>query len=249
MFEIFSLRLAAGLVAALGALPRGVVEPRFYRIHLMISLCLFGAAGAFAAAVQNDWFWLALGAAGGAALLAVWSWSIAELGALRLPTAVVAVIGGLAALAAAASPRSLGSAWVMDRCADVTAALLLGAVTTAMLLGHWYLIAPNLTTLPLLRLHKLIFAALASRAACVALSLAVATGGTYAIDRLGWLWLVVRVGSGLLGAAVLVKMSFEAAKIRSTQSATGILYVAVIFVFIGELTDQLLMDHMGSPGV
>ena len=35
-------------------------------------------------------------------------------------------------------------------------------------------------------------------------------------------------------------MAWRTARIRSTQSATGILYVVVIFCFLGELTSQLL---------
>jgi hypothetical protein len=40
-------------------------------------------------------------------------------------------------------------------------------------------------------------------------------------------------------------MTWQTAKIRSTQSATGILYVVVIFCFLGELTGQLLGDNTG----
>ena len=43
-----------------------------------------------------------------------------------------------------------------------------------------------------------------------------------------------------VGVLVLGWMAWEAARIRSTQSATGILYVAVVFCFLGELSDQLL---------
>jgi hypothetical protein len=37
-------------------------------------------------------------------------------------------------------------------------------------------------------------------------------------------------------------MAWETARIRSTQSATGILYVVVILVFLGELTSLLLVE-------
>ena len=248
MFEVFSLRLAAGLTAALWALPKDVVEPRFYRIHLSIALCLVGAGAVFASAADKEVFWLAVGLAGVAAFGAVLSWSIAEFAVLRLPTMAVLTLVCLAAVGDLSATPRFTPAWYGERLGDATAALLLGAAVTAMLLGHWYLIAPNLTTAPLLRLHQLLFIALAARTVSVALSLTAATGGSFAMDRLGWLWLAVRVGAGLCGAAVLSKMSWEAAKIRSTQSATGILYVVVIFVFIGELTDQLLMEHL-APSV
>jgi hypothetical protein len=40
-------------------------------------------------------------------------------------------------------------------------------------------------------------------------------------------------------------MAWETARIRSTQSATGILYVVVILSFLGELTSQLLREKTG----
>ena len=43
----------------------------------------------------------------------------------------------------------------------------------------------------------------------------------------------------------LTWMAWQAARIRSTQSATGILYVVVLLSFLGELTGQLLRDTTG----
>ncbi len=59
------------------------------------------------------------------------------------------------------------------------------------------------------------------------------------------LWLGVRWVIGLVGPLVLGWMAWETARIRSTQSATGILYVVVILVFLGELTSQLLLEKTG----
>src|SRR6185436_8543994 len=103
-------------------------------------------------------------------------------------------------------------------------ALLLGTSMTAMLLGHWYLIAHNLSIVPLLRLHYAMFFAFALRLVCVLVMLAVALSST-SLDQLSWLWLSLRIGAGLLGAGILGYMAYAAARIRSTQSATGILYV------------------------
>jgi hypothetical protein len=59
------------------------------------------------------------------------------------------------------------------------------------------------------------------------------------------LWLAVRWGIGFIGPLVLAWMAWETARIRSTQSATGILYVVVILCFLGELTSQLLQTRTG----
>lgn len=246
MIEIFCLRLAAGMLFALLALPAGQVEPRFYRLHFIITLCLIGTAAAFGHAVPAATFWLALGLALGAALAGAWSWSVAEFAPLRHPALLAAVAACLAASAALSLEPAGGLRWWMERLVDAASAALLGLALTAMLLGHWYLIAINLSTAPLLRLHRWLFVALVARLAVEAAALASFTGGAFAFDRLGWLWLAVRLGAGLAGAAILSRMSWEAAKIGATQSATGILYVVVIFVFIGELTDQLLLEHVGS---
>jgi hypothetical protein len=54
------------------------------------------------------------------------------------------------------------------------------------------------------------------------------------------LWLPLRWGLGFVLPLVFGWMAWQSARIRSTQSATGILYVVVIFCFLGELTGQLL---------
>jgi len=50
-----------------------------------------------------------------------------------------------------------------------------------------------------------------------------------------------RVLFGLIGPAVLAYMTWETAKIRSTQSATGILYVDFFMVIVGELVAKYLL--------
>jgi len=57
------------------------------------------------------------------------------------------------------------------------------------------------------------------------------------------IWVLLRWVVGFLGPIVLSWMAWQSAKIRSTQSATGILYVVVIFSFLGELTSQLLLTR------
>ena len=59
------------------------------------------------------------------------------------------------------------------------------------------------------------------------------------------LWLPVRWFVGFVLPLVLGWMAWQTARIRSTQSATGILYVVVLLSFLGELTGQLLRDTTG----
>ena len=61
------------------------------------------------------------------------------------------------------------------------------------------------------------------------------------------LFIVLRWSFGLLGVLGLVWMAWQTLKIPNTQSATGILYVAVIGVFVGELTGLLLSAESAFP--
>ena len=66
--------------------------------------------------------------------------------------------------------------------------------------------------------------------------------GDLSAERELLVWLPARWLLGLLGPTALGWMAWETARIRSTQSATGILYVVVIACFLGELTSLLLLD-------
>ena len=61
------------------------------------------------------------------------------------------------------------------------------------------------------------------------------------------LFVVLRWSFGLCGVLALLWMAWRTLKIPNTQSATGILYVAVIGVFVGELTAALLSAESAFP--
>src|SRR5262249_40285281 len=126
--------------------------------------------------------------------------------------------------------------------------ILLGAAISAMLLGHSYLISPTMTIVPLRRLLVALFAALALRVnlAFIGLWQWTAEQSLANLETETLLWLVTRWLLGLIAPLVLGWMAWETARIRSTQSATGILYVVVIVCFLGELMSLLLLQKTGS---
>ncbi len=127
-------------------------------------------------------------------------------------------------------------------------AALLGAVTAGMLLGHRYLTDRDMTIAPLRRMTGLFGAAVAARIAWVGVILwPVATAGAPPGVDATWLWLMVglRVGAGLIGTGAFAYMTWDCVRRRSTQSATGILYLAMVFAFTGELTAQYLLRTRG----
>lgn len=132
---------------------------------------------------------------------------------------------------------------------DLLAALVLGSATTAMLMGHSYLIAPAMTIAPLMRLLGALAISVILRIglACLGLWWWTSNQPTSNLGTDVLFWLPVRWLLGLIAPLVLGWMAWETARIRSTQSATGILYVVVIVSFLGELTSMLLLERTKFP--
>lgn len=246
MLAIFCLRLALGLIASLWLLAPSQINPRFYRTHFLVMLGLTAVAAVFLRHAGELSLWLALGAGLLLAFLGsvVWSLEGAPGGRALIVLSVLAL--GVALVISEGSANA-DAATVFLLASSLTAAAVLGTATTAMLLGHSYLIAPGMSIRPLLHLLAALVVAVLLRAALAGWALWCWTG-THSLTNLNdeaVLWLPVRWGLGLLGPLVLAGMAWQTARIRSTQSATGILYVVVIFCFLGELTSQLLQSTTG----
>ena len=117
----------------------------------------------------------------------------------------------------------------------------------AMLLGHWYLNAPGMPLEPLMRLIGLLAIAVVLRAFVCAAGLGLEIDATGWPDMSETLFLGMRWLGGLIGTAILAVMAWQTLKVPNTQSATGILYVAVITTFLGELASGLLSAQAAYP--
>jgi heme/copper-type cytochrome/quinol oxidase subunit 2 len=100
-----------------------------------------------------------------------------------------------------------------------------------------------------MRLFTALFASLAARAvlAAGALVFCISSADCHPLTTEVWLWLPVRWLVGLIAPLIFGMMAYSAAKIRSTQSATGILYVAAVCTILGELVGVLLARQTGLP--
>lgn len=251
MIETFALRLACGLLACLWVVSFTEVKPRFFRVHFLTALGLTSIAAFFLRDIDNSALWTALIAGMVLTFVGAIVWHLEG-----APGGRSAVYGGsvavLTAMLLAGQERAaVASFWFVGD--DLASAALLGTSTTAMLLGHSYLIAPSMSLRPLLTLLAALGVSLLVRIVLAGVEL------WWWTEQPAWsnlesdlvLWLAVRWLVGLLGPVLLGWMAWEAARIRSTQSATGILYVVVIFCFLGELTSQLLRERtmdMKPPG-
>ena len=129
----------------------------------------------------------------------------------------------------------------------ISAGLLLGTTMAAMLLGHWYLNSPTMELRPLRRL-------ILAMGVAVALQLLVSSLGLWGeianVRHLSTQWtlfVLLRWLFGLVGVAAMAWMAWQTLKIPNTQSATGVLYVAVIGTFVGETMSLLLSAESLFP--
>jgi hypothetical protein len=244
MLAIFSLRLAAGMLACLLFLPPALLNPRFYRTHFLTALALACLA---LLSVRDTAAWQVLALLGGAMFLSfvgslVWGLEEAPGGQTLIVLTTLTLAAALAWLeiAGASMPTV-----VPILVGDLTSSLLLGSAVTAMLIGHSYLIAPTMSLTPLVRLLAVLAVSVVARLAADGYALGCWTAAHSLVTLKSSdavLWLPLRWLVGFLAPLALDGMAWQTARIRSTQSATGILYVVVIFCFLGELTSQLLRD-------
>jgi hypothetical protein len=137
----------------------------------------------------------------------------------------------------------------------VVSALFLGSVIFSMILGHWYLVVPSLPISPLRSLTLLMVLSIIAKLllACITLYVFWTWGDEVQKETLtlfagiGGFFLWARVLFGFLGPLLVALMTWETVKINSTQSATGLLYVATIFAIIGEILSKHIFHTNAIP--
>ncbi len=159
--------------------------------------------------------------------------------ALDLVAPAVGTVGLLAGALDAGDPALLSIARVL------VGALFLGAVTDAMLLGHWYLVQPGLSRDPI---HELIrWTGILWLPELVVLlwptgMVSVLNGS---IDDgynglLGWFWVACVVATiALVGVTIAALRERQYAAL---MAATGLLYLAILTAFGMDLVARVLLD-------
>ena len=158
--------------------------------------------------------------------------------ALDLVAPAVGLVGLVAAGIAAGDPALLSVA------RTIVGAAFLGAVTDAMLLGHWYLVQPGMPRGPLLELVRW----LAAIWPLEVLVMLWPTGMVSVIDGtiddgyngiLGWMWIACAIST-----IVLVGVTRAALKERqysAVMAATGLLYLAILTAFGTDLVARAVL--------
>jgi hypothetical protein len=134
-------------------------------------------------------------------------------------------------------------------------ALLLGTVTVGMLLGHWYLIDTGQSLEPFIRIYKFFVVALVVQTTFLLIALTLlynfgVSGSVIALERL---WtdhrtlLLTRVISGQAAPLILSWMIWRTLLIPHTMAATGLFYIALLGVFVGEILGKQILALTSLP--
>src|SRR5437660_223539 len=128
-------------------------------------------------------------------------------------------------------------------------AAVLGAATTGMLLGHWYLVTPALTNRPLLRAIVVLLVSLVLQAILFPLTLGGLAHGAGSVGQalglspvLTALWIL----SAVVLPLVATGLALPTCRLRSFMSTTGLLYLAMIAILPGQLLGHLLIFIVAS---
>ncbi|MBI4515800.1 MAG: hypothetical protein HY699_08290 [Deltaproteobacteria bacterium] len=260
-------QLAVGGFLALSVPPFHQIERGFYKSSAAVYLfvALLAAAGNTALLLQAtasstaQWFaaglWWALVLAATGYLLSLWG----ERVVLRARAFVATWMSGLLALVVSAQlyrrAPMVSVETVLYPLSFIISALLLGAVTTGMLLGHWYLIDRHLPLAPFERMLKLFIRVLVAQAGllligplCLAIAGSAETGVSLshllADHRL---LLGLRLLLGPLASAGLAWMIRETLKVPQTMAATGLFYIAILAVLVGEFLGRFILFRTALP--
>ena len=265
-FLLVFAQLAVGGMVALAVPPFGVIERGFFKssagvfvgcavLYIAGRIALVVRAGAASTgSVIEIGLWIAFAAAATFYFITLWG----DRARARARAFATSLLLGLLALAASASVHRLGPllspATILYPISFTTGAMALGGVAAGMLLGHWYLIDLGLSIEPMRRLFRFFVTMTVAHIGVLLLTLVAmaatpgaseAAVGTLLHEHGGLL--VARFALGPLAALVLGWMIHRTLQIPQTMAATGLFYIAILFVMVGEILGRLILFRTSLP--
>jgi hypothetical protein len=156
--------------------------------------------------------------------------------------AIAPVIGTVGIVASALDAG--GPAWLAVSRFLVGAAFL-GAVTDAMLLGHWYLVQPGLARGALLEMVRWVQWLLVPEVLLLLVPTGMISVLSGSIDDgygglLGWFWVACVVTTA--GLVVVTRLALKERYYSAVMAATGLLYLAILTAFGTDLVARALLS-------
>jgi hypothetical protein len=254
-FLVFS-QLTVGGLALMRLVPAAEIGPGFFRACASIYLLIwiFALVGLEWARPWELWGFVLFTLLFLTYYASLWLEKLANRSRLLEITASV----GFCAIIGSALSSSTGGS-LLDNLVCVPnfllSALSLGAAMSGMLLGHWYLVTPELSLEPIKRLTGTLLGALVVQGVLLALTVSPELGTVphFLQPRVQHLlvaypyFLLGRALVGLVGTFGLAVLTMWLLREGSTQAATGFLYTAVLTVAVGELIARFLFQLTRVP--
>jgi hypothetical protein len=162
---------------------------------------------------------------------------------------ILAVAAGVLALGVATLARTVAATsdvfgLGLALSAPPLGALALGGLNGAMLLGHWYLVTPKLSTGPLRNASLIVVVAVVLQ--LVVVLARVMRGDLVGTTQTGLVVAIgIRIGVGLLMTLAVALAAWWTARMN-TQSSTGLLYVGLGSALAGEISARVLFFLTGA---
>lgn len=267
MLTQFSIRLIFGMSLVWCVMPRSEVTSGFFRIQNLVTLGLsvlaFMAIGPAPAAEGMNPVFSATVVRGLSIGLAVMSflgsvmWTLERRAAGTRFAFGIAIVSFLTVVLSSVSAEGLLTLkGTLTWLTELAVAAVSGATVGGMLLGHWYLTTPTMSTTPLNRVNWFLACVAGDRLILASVSLwlfwpfgsdASMTAGSSNWTSTHTVWLMLEWLGGILGPLLVSFMVVRILRYKNTQSATGVLFVGVILAFIGEMTGALLRHELQLP--
>lgn len=156
---------------------------------------------------------------------------------------IVAPLIGLVGLFVAAGVD--GGPYALSLLRLIAGAAFLGAVTDAMLLGHWYLVQPGLRREPLLELVRWTAATWPVEVVAMLLPTGMLSVLNGSIDDgyggiLGWFWVACVVTT--IGLVYVTRAALRERYYSAVMAATGLLYLAILTAFGTDLVARAVLS-------
>lgn len=268
-FLIFFYQIALGGLFAVAGTPFHELDRAFYKstagvLYVIALLGLWGKSSIYLESLTTRWSWsFGVEAIFHALFVLFFScymislWGDRQI--FRARSFAACILTGLVGLVL--STRSFYSAPLLSvetliyPTAFFLSSLLLGSVTVGMLIGHWYLIDTGQSLEPFVRIYKFFVVVLIVQCAfymLVPLAL-YALGVGQSLLALQQLWqnhailLATRVIVGQGAPLLLSWMIWRTLIVPHTMAATGLFYIALLGVFVGEILGRQILALTGLP--
>jgi hypothetical protein len=257
-FLLVFCQLGVGGLASLAVPPFHELERGFYKSSAGVywSASLIGGCG-------TVYLWLTRASSGiGILEMTLWVlhaglfglylstlWGDAAMARARLFAAsLLSGFGALSASAFTLVAAEGGLVGLLSIVSTLVSAVTLGAVTTGMLIGHWYLIDPGMEIEPFRRCFRFFVGALWVEIGVIVATLGLMLLRDASVEIATHLELLaLRIALGPIAALAISAMIRRVLAIPQTMAATGLFYIATLAVLVGEFLGRYFTFRTGLP--